>query len=165
MMCYRERKRREYLLRGLPVKGTDREIIVLTLPYGQLLSEVDKREELMRSIELLIVLAVAAFNLTIVPGSEWTDELVADSQISQSFLEQRGFLDPIGAKMVGKFWSVVGLDAFNGIGEASDNMLYELGGRIGTVFLESLQIAKTAVLIKESILVELFVGGFSHKAG
>lgn len=119
----------------------------------------------MRSIELLIVLAVAAFHFTVMSGSKRTNELVADSQIGQGFLKQRGFLGPIGDKTVGKFWAVIGLNTLNDIGEASDDVLYELGGRIGAMLFEGLQITETAVFIKESILVELFVGGFSNDEG
>ena len=50
-------------------------------------------------------------------------------QISQGFLKQRGFLGPIGAKAIGKFWSIISLNILNGIRETGNDMLYELGGR------------------------------------
>lgn len=84
-----------------------------------MLSEVIKGEKLVGSIELLVVLAVAAFNFTVMSGSKGTNELVANAQLSQGFLKQRGFLGPNGAKTIGKFWAVIGLNTLNGIGKTA----------------------------------------------
>ena len=50
----------------VPVEGTHRKIVVLALTNGELPLEIFKGIELVRSIKLLIVLAVTAFNLAVV---------------------------------------------------------------------------------------------------
>ena len=68
MMCYRVGEVEKSLLRGDPVERTDGEIIVLSLSFGELDLEVGEGIELVGCIILLVVLAVAALDLAIVPG-------------------------------------------------------------------------------------------------
>ena len=49
--------------------------------------------------------------------------------------------------------AVVRLDAFNGIGEALDTVLYEFRRRVGVVLLERFKVTEAAVFIDEGILV------------
>ena len=71
----------------------------------------------MASVELLVVLTVASFHLAIVSGREGTDLLVPKPQLCQCFLKERQRLFLAVAHLVGKFKSVVRLDALNGIGK------------------------------------------------
>lgn len=108
----------------------------------------------MGSIEFFVVLAVAAFDLAVVPGSIRTNELVTDPQLGKGFLKKGGAA--VGRNQtVGKFRTVVGLDTFNGERELLDHMAEENGGRIGAVLPESFQIAETAELIEEGVLIPL----------
>ena len=107
----------------------------------------------MGSIELFIIFAVTALHLAIVPWSERTDQLVTDSQLSQSFFKKSSLFRSRGVEPIGKFRAVVRLNTLNGKGEFSDAVPDELSGRIGAVLLECLQIPKTAVFIQKGVLV------------
>ena len=72
----------------MPGQGTHRKSVVLTLPDSKLLLEILERKEFVGSIEFLIIFAVTALYLAIVSWSERTDQLVADSQLSQSFFKE-----------------------------------------------------------------------------
>lgn len=79
MMCDRNRKRRKNQFRGAPVERTHGEIIVFSIPDSKLFLEVFKGEELVVSIEILVILTVAAFDLAVVPWRVRLNELVADA--------------------------------------------------------------------------------------
>ncbi len=76
------------MVRRTPREGADRKSIVLTLPDGKLLLEIVERKELMRCIEILVVLAVTALYLTVMSWCIGTDEFVPDPQLLQRFLKQ-----------------------------------------------------------------------------
>ena len=80
------RKRSEDLLGRAPAEGTHGEVIVFILPDGKLLSEVFERIEPVRGVEIFVVLAVTAFDLSVVSGRKDLDELVLYPQLSQRFL-------------------------------------------------------------------------------
>lgn len=69
----------------------------------------------------------------------------------------------VGIKPIGEFKAVVGLNALNGIGELFRYMPKEDGGGIGAVFLKSLQITESAVLVNECVLIELLPSGIPYK--
>ena len=118
----------------------------------------------MRSIELLIVLAVTAFNLAVMPWRTWLDQLVSDSQLLAGFLKERYLGGRMTAETVGELRTVVSLDALNGERELFHAVLKEDSGRIRAVFLKSLQIAETGVFVDECVLIELLPLSFSHMA-
>ena len=64
----------------------------MTLPNGKLLLEILERKEFVRSIEFLIIFAVTTLYLAIVPWSERTNQLVLDSQLSQSLFKKGSLL-------------------------------------------------------------------------
>ena len=109
----------------------------------------------MGGIESFIVLPVAAFHLSIVPGSKWPDDFVADPMHFQVFLEESG-LFPVSGKAVGKFRPVVRLDTFDGARKGFYQMFHKLSRRIGVVFLKRLNKTPSGILIDCSILKELF---------
>ena len=74
----------------MPVKGTDRERVVLALADGELFLEIGEREELVRRIKLLVVLAVAALDLAIVSWSIGTNEFVADAKLGKGGFKEGG---------------------------------------------------------------------------
>lgn len=60
------------------------------------------------------------------------------------------------SKAVGKFCSIIRLDALNGVRERFYEVLHKLGGRIGIVFLKGFYKAPSGILINGSVLEELF---------
>ena len=109
----------------------------------------------MGGIESFIVLPVAAFHLSIVPGSKWPDDFMADPMHFQVFLEESG-LFPVRGKAVGKFRPIVCLDTFNRAGEGFYQMFHKLSGRIGAVFLKRFHKTPSGILIDRCVLKELF---------
>ncbi len=65
MMCYKVRK---YLFRGKPVERTRGKTVIVSVPDGELFLEISKGKELVWSIGIFVILAVAAFHLAVVPG-------------------------------------------------------------------------------------------------
>lgn len=59
---------------------------------GELLLEVIQRIERMTGIEPLLILAVAALDLAVVPGSVGADQLVPNPQFCGSPFKQRLFV-------------------------------------------------------------------------
>ena len=67
----------------------------------------------MQSVELFVVLAVAAFHFAIVSWGVWPYEFVADAQFLQGLLKECKAVRTSGKKPVGKLCTVVCLHAFN----------------------------------------------------
>ena len=103
-------------------------------------TKVGKGIETVRVVETFLVFSMAAFHLSIVPGSKWPDDFVADPMHFQVSLEESG-LFPVRGKAVGKFRPIVCLDTFNRAGEGFYQMFHKLSGRIGAVFLKGFEIA------------------------
>lgn len=96
----------------------------------------------MRGIEPLVILPVAALCLAVVSGRKGLNDFVTDAMGLQMLLEKCGsFL--VARKAVGEFRPIVCLDTFDGAGECPYQMLHELGGRIGAVFLKDFHKAPT----------------------
>lgn len=159
------RESEKHLFRRAPVKRTHREIAVYTLANDQLFHEILKRIKLMRSIKILVVLAVTAFNFTVVSGSKGVDFLVLDAKLSQSLFKQGRWLLFAVTHFIGELKAIVGLDAFDCIRELFYNMPKKLRGRIGAVFLKGLQIPKLAVFIKGGVLIPLCACFLSNYTG
>ncbi len=119
----------------------------------------------MAGIEFLIVFSVAALNLTVMPGSEGADLFVPDPEFGQRLLKERQRLLLAVAHLVGKFKTIVCLDALNGIREFLHYMLQKLCGRVCALFFERFEITESAVFVNEGILIVFLPGSFSHKAG
>ena len=136
----------------------------MPLPEGKLSGKVSEREELVRSIEFFIVLAVAALDLAIVSGCVRADEFVLDAELGKGLLKEcrGGGLGTV--QPVGELGTVVGLNTRNGIREFLHNMTKEEAGRIGAVFLKGFEITETGILIDEGVLVELLTGGITDQA-
>ena len=67
----------------------------------------------MTAIKLVVILTVAALDFSIVSWSVWSDELVPDAKLRQSYFKQRWFVSFACGEPVCKFKSVVSLYAFN----------------------------------------------------
>ena len=80
---------------------------------SELLGEVIQGIKGVGIVEALLILAVTALNLAVVPGSIGTDELVPDAELSGSVLKESGNI-PFGVgKAVGELKAIVCLDAFD----------------------------------------------------
>lgn len=109
----------------------------------------------MGRIETLIILPMAALHLSVMPWGKRTDEFVTYPVHFQMFLEKSGLL-PVSGKSVGKFSSIIGLNAFDRTRKGFYQMFYKLGGRIGAVLLKCLYETPTGVLVNSCILKKLF---------
>lgn len=112
-----------------------------------------ERKEFVGSIEVLVVLAMAAF--AVMPGSVWPDLLVADTQLSQSLFKQGEGLLLAVVHLIEELKAIVGLHTLDGIRELFDNMPEKLRGRVGAVLLKCPQIPEAAVFINERVLIPL----------
>ena len=119
----------------------------------------------MGRIEPFIVLPVAALHLAVVPGRIRTDQLVPDAVTFQMYFKKSRLI-PVCCKTVGKFRSIISLDAFNGAGKGFHKVLHKECGGISAVFLKSLHIPPSGELINGSILEEMFSDHLTvHKTG
>ena len=80
---------------------------------GELFFEVLQGVERMARIETLLVLAVAALDLTIVSGSVGTDQLMPNFQFFGSLLKKGREVPLTVGKAVGKLKAVVSLNTFH----------------------------------------------------
>ena len=134
---------------------THREIVISSFPHGKLLFEVIKRIEAVQSVELFVVLAVAAFHFAVMPRSIRSYEFVADAQFLQGLLKERKAVRTSGKEPVGKLCAVVRLHAFNEERELLHDMEKEHRRRVSIVFLKSFKVAEAAVFVDESVLIVL----------
>lgn len=119
----------------------------------------------MGGVKTLIVLPVAALNLAVMPWCVGTDQLVPDAVTFQMCLKKSRLI-PVCCKTVGKFRSIIGLDAFNGAGKGFHKVVDKECGGISAVFLKSLHVPPSGKLINGSILEEMFSDHLTvHKTG
>ena len=71
------------MFRRLPIEWSHGEVIILTLSDSELLFKVGKTVEFMAGIELLVILPVAAFYLSVMPGCVRFNQLVPDTELIQ----------------------------------------------------------------------------------
>ena len=119
---------RQDLFGRFPVERAQGEIVVLALPDSELSREVGKREELVRSVEILIVFSMTALHFTVVAGRVRTDEFVLDAEFGKVFFKESRAVGFGTVQPVGELRTVVGLDALNGIGKFLNNMAQEYTG-------------------------------------
>ena len=98
---------------------------------------------------------MAAFHLSVIPWGKRTDDFMTDPVHFQIFLEMHGLL-PINSKAVGKFDSIIGLNAFDRTREGFHQLFYKPGRRIGAMLLECLHETPAGVLVNSCILKKLF---------
>lgn len=79
----------------------------------KLLCEIVQRIECVAGIEALLVLAVAALHLTVVPRGIRANQLMPDAQLSSRPLKQRRQLALPAGEAVGKLGTVVRLDTLH----------------------------------------------------
>ena len=108
----------------------------------------------MGGIEPLIVLPMAALYFPIVPGHVWPDQFVPDAVSFQMHIKKCGPI-PVTGKTVGKFWSIVCLDTFDGCRKRFYQMLHEHGGGIRVVLLKCLHKPPSGVFINSGILEKM----------
>lgn len=119
----------------------------------------------MGGIKAFVVLPVAALNLAVMPWRVGADQLMPDAVLFQVLLEEGGLV-PVRGEAVGKFSSIIGLDALNGAGEGFHKVLHKEGGRISALFLKSLNETPSGILINGGILEEMLSDDVAvYKAG
>ncbi len=96
---------------------------------------------------------MAAFDLSIVPRRENFNELMLNTELIKGFLKERRSNCFGVVHSVCELGAVIRLDALDHIRELLHAMPDKLSGRIGSVFLERLKVAKPAVFVDERELV------------
>ena len=96
---------------------------------------------------------MTAFNLAIVSWCVGANQFVPNTEPCQFSLKGSKRAITIGQQPLCKLRTIVCLHALNGIRKALYHVLEEQLGRICAVLLKGFQIAKTAVLVDESILI------------
>lgn len=121
----------------------------------------------MRSIEILVVFAVAAFHLAVMSRGVGFDELVLDTEFLQRHFKEGFLAGALGIEPVGKLRAIIRLDTFNGIRETFYTVLNKLRRRIGIVFLKGFQVTETAVFINECVLAIFLslIGSSAYQTG
>lgn len=143
------------LVRGKPVERPHREVVGTAIVDGKLLCEVIQGKERVRRIEALLVLPVAALDLSVVTGGIGADELVSDTQRGSGGLKQSGQKPSAVGKSVGELKAIVGLDALHPDAPAGiplEQPFQEVGGGVGTLFRIGSQEAQAGELIYGGVL-------------
>ena len=81
----------------------------------------------MGRIEVLVVFAVTAFDLSVMPGRIRFNQLVPDTELRQRYLKERRLGAVFGIQPVRELRTIICLDAFNRIGELFYAMLDKFG--------------------------------------
>ena len=149
-------KKKKDGFREFPVERSHGEIVILSLPDGELLGKIIEEIESVAGIELFIVFSVAAFHLAIMPQCKGANLLVPDAELRQCLLKERQRLFLAVSHFIYELEAVVRLNALDDIGDLLYHMLQEPSGRIGTLLLEGLQVAETIVFIYEGVLIIFF---------
>ena len=113
-------------------------MVVNTFSDSKLLFEIIKGIKTVRGIELLVILAVRALYLTVVPGCANTNEFVTNAELTERLFKKCFSVGAAGILAVGEFKTVVRLYALNGIRETLYAVLDELCGRVSAVLLKCL---------------------------
>lgn len=108
----------------------------------------------MGCVKTLIILPMASLYLSVVTGRKGPDDFMPYSMSFQVFLEESRLI-PVRSKAVGKFRSIIGLDALDGERERFYQVLHKLCGGIGAVFLKSFHKTPSGILVNGSVLEEL----------
>lgn len=99
--------------RRYPTERPHGKVVRALVVDGKLLRKIVQREESVAGIKVFLVLAVTAFHLAVVSERIRTYQLVPDLQALCSFFEEGRKNSLAIRKAVGKFKTVVGLDAFD----------------------------------------------------
>ena len=84
---------------------------------GKLSFKVIKRVEFVRGIEIFVVFAVRTLYFAVVTWGKWTNQFVCNLSLFERALKERKIIRRGAAEALGKFKSVVGLNAIHGKAE------------------------------------------------
>lgn len=116
------------LRRGLPSQNSRRYMVSLPQIPAHLKLEVGQRIAPQEIVGPLLVIAVAALNLTVVSWGVRPDQFMLDAQAIQSLFKAGKSGRLACNQAVGKFRAVVSLDALNEVRELLDAVRNELSG-------------------------------------
>ena len=122
---------------------------------GELLCEIIQRVKRMAGIKTLLILAVAAFDLAVVPRGIGTDQLVPDAKLDGSPFKQRRQVALAVGKTVGKLKAVIHLDTFHlyaPAGVPRPQLPQEIGRGIGRLLRIGGKKAQTRELVDCGVL-------------
>ena len=125
---------------------------------SELFLKISQREERVKRIKAFLVFPVTAFNLAIMSGRIGTDPFMLDAQLSGSFLKKGLDIPFTVRKTVGKFKTVVGLDAFHTdtpAGIPLHQPFQEVSGGVGGLLRIGRQKAEPGELVNGGILEQV----------
>ena len=144
----------EYLGRSFPSQRAHGEMVIIpAVVCLKLFCKVLKRIETVGGIKTLVVLPVAALRLAVMPGCIGANDFMEDAVALETLLE-KGWFIPVGGKTVSGLRPVIGLDALNGVWEGFYKAIHKQGRGIRALFLKSLHIAPSGILVNGSVLEE-----------
>ena len=138
-----------------PVERPHGKVVGTAVMDSKLLFEVCKRIETAAGIETFLVFPVAALYLAIVSRGVRPDELMTDAKLLRGRLEQGRQIPFAVRKTVGKFETIIRLDALHPDAPARiplHQLFQEISGRIGGLFLVCSQETQTGKLVNSSVL-------------
>lgn len=108
----------------------------------------------MGCIKTLIILPMTSLYFSIVTRCKGPDEFMPYPMCFQVLLKESRLV-PVRSKAVGKFGSIIRLDAFDGERERFYQVFHKLRRRIGAMFLKGFHEAPSGILINGCILEKL----------
>lgn len=118
------------------MKGSHGKVVAAILVGSELPAKISERVEGMGIIETLLIFAVAALYLAIMPWDIGADELVANPFPCQHRFKQRRNIALAILETIGKLKTVIGLYTFHqhpSPPEPFDGVRNEISGRVGTL--------------------------------
>jgi len=119
-----------------PMKGSHGEIVAAILVDSEQPTKIGERVEGMGVIETLLVFAVAAFHLAVVPRGIRPDKLVTNALVCKCRFKQRRDIAFAVGEAVGKLKAIISLHTFNldsAVSEPSDGFQDEVRRGVGTL--------------------------------
>ena len=115
----------------------------------------------MGAVEKVLILAVAAFNLAVVPGGVGTNEFVVNAEFGSCGFKKSGQMALAWGKTIGEFEAIICLNAFDGYSSSlipSGEFSQEISRRVGALFFIGGQEAKSGEFVNGSILEQAKFG-------
>ena len=109
-----DREGREDISGNSPVERTHGAGVASTLVGSQLPTKVGERLEMMRIVETLLILTMAALHLSVVAGSIGSNEFAMNSKLFGRCLKEGFQVTLAVGEAIGELKTVIGLDTLDG---------------------------------------------------
>ena len=143
-----------HLVGRLPAEHSHRDTVGATQITLHLSLKIIERIEFQVVVEAFLVVSVASLNLSVVPRSPRTNELMLDMV---SVAEHIKRMNPLGIEEMGELRAVVGLNDFGSITEKGDGTLDKINRGEAAVFFIRIDESLPRGLLDDRVLVEPLV--------